>query len=262
MMSANYWIKLYIEILDDPKMAILPDRLWRRIIELFLCAGRSGNGGALPETQQLAWLLRMNTDDLEMDLKQIAMTGIVQRTDDGWMVTQFAKRQAPAPAAERQRRHRDTEKKQQYYGDVTNLSQNVTQINRLTDNRLTDTETEKDIDKETEKISTIPVSPSRILFDASGLSAFPADKLDWIEVIQSLVEDHGVEKTTAAMKHACDRWKITKGKNGRFYSPTNLSWINWAQEELVGNSRNHPPGCTCDLCNLARERYKEWEVLS
>jgi len=26
---ADYWIKLYHEIIDDPKMATMPDRLWR-----------------------------------------------------------------------------------------------------------------------------------------------------------------------------------------------------------------------------------------
>ena len=35
-MSSFYWIKLYHEVLDDPKMALLPDRLWRRTIELFI----------------------------------------------------------------------------------------------------------------------------------------------------------------------------------------------------------------------------------
>lgn len=30
---ADYWLKLYIEILDDPKMATLPDRVWREKVE-------------------------------------------------------------------------------------------------------------------------------------------------------------------------------------------------------------------------------------
>ena len=47
---ADYWLKLYIEILDDPKMAVLPDRLWRRIIELFLIAKKLHMNGHLPET--------------------------------------------------------------------------------------------------------------------------------------------------------------------------------------------------------------------
>jgi hypothetical protein len=35
-MNKNHrWIKLYLEILDDPKMGKLPDWCWRRAIELF-----------------------------------------------------------------------------------------------------------------------------------------------------------------------------------------------------------------------------------
>lgn len=41
-MAAKYWIKLYHEILHDPKMGRLPDNLWRRCIELFLLAGELG----------------------------------------------------------------------------------------------------------------------------------------------------------------------------------------------------------------------------
>ena len=42
-MPSKYWIKLYHEVLDDPKMARLPDRLYRRCIEVFLLAGKSGD---------------------------------------------------------------------------------------------------------------------------------------------------------------------------------------------------------------------------
>ena len=42
-MKTRIWIKLYLEILDDPKMDLLPDWLWRRAIELFLLAGENGN---------------------------------------------------------------------------------------------------------------------------------------------------------------------------------------------------------------------------
>ena len=226
-MAANYWIKLYIEILNDSKMAVLPDRLWRRAIECFLAAGLYGNGGQLPDTQQLAWLFRMATDDLELDLKQIAMTGMLQRNAEGWLVTKFAIRQAPTPANERQRQHRDREKKQQYYGDVTDLSRNVTQINRLTDNRLTDTESE------TPPPPLSFVSPDKILCDASGLVTFPANQVQWINTVQEMVHEYGVERTTAAMKAACTKWITTRGQNGQTYRKTNLNWIAWAQEELA-----------------------------
>jgi len=132
---ADYWMKLYIEILDDPKMATLPDRLWRRIIELFLLAKRFGNDGNLPDTNQIAWALRMNSDDLVMDLKQIEATGIIQQIAGGWLIVNFAKRQAPSSTADRKRQQREREHKEQYYTpeSVTDLSRSVTQINRLTE---------------------------------------------------------------------------------------------------------------------------------
>lgn len=143
---ADYWIKLYIEIIDDPKMAVLPDRLWRRTVELFLLAGKFGKDGLLPDTRQLAWMLRMSTDELEMDIKQIAMTGIIESVGSGWLVRQFKKRQEPSTAAERKRAQRDRERHEQYAGDVTNRDGHcdnvVKQINRLTDNRLTESDTE------------------------------------------------------------------------------------------------------------------------
>ena len=137
---ADYWIKLYIEILDDSKMAVLPDRLWRRVVELFLLAGRYHQDGSLPETSQLAWALRLPTDDLEMDLKQIATTGIVERQVNGWIIPKFKQRQAASTNTERSQAFREKQRKEQYYTeDETQLKRNVAQINRLTD---TDTDTE------------------------------------------------------------------------------------------------------------------------
>lgn len=109
---------------------------------MFLLAGKLGKEGHLPENGQLSWLLRLNRDDLELDLRQIAATGMIQRTTEGWYVVNFEKRQAPVGNADRMRKSRERRQKDQYYGneDVTSELRNVTQINRLTDNRLTDTD--------------------------------------------------------------------------------------------------------------------------
>lgn len=141
---ADYWMKLYIEILDDPKMATLPDRLWRRTIELFLVAKKLHLDGHLPDTRQIAWLLRMNADDLEHDMSQIATTGIVTREVNGWFIPNFVKRQAAVPDIERKAQERIRKKSQQYYEDVTDLSRSVTQSTeyRLTEDRVQSTEAE------------------------------------------------------------------------------------------------------------------------
>lgn len=149
---ADYWIKYYIEILDDPKMATLPDRLWRRVSELFLIAGKDPDKtGKLPETNQIAWILRLSTDELAMDLKQIAMTGIITQTIDGWFIPQFSKRQGPSTDAERKRAQRDRERHNQYKEGVTNRDNIVT---KPITNRETETETETETEQKQKKTSS------------------------------------------------------------------------------------------------------------
>lgn len=113
---AYRWFKAYIEFLHDPKMARLPDRLWRRAWEMFGFAREAGGSGELPAVADMAWTLHMGEDELEADLAELAAMPrpIVQRKGDGWFVTNFAKRQAPETSSERgeafrQRRDNRTE---------------------------------------------------------------------------------------------------------------------------------------------------------
>lgn len=156
---ADYWLKLYIEILDDPKMATLPDRVWRRIIELFLVAKRLGKDGRLPDTRQIAWMLRMSPDELEGDMAQIAQTGIAIREVNGWLIPKFAQRQAAVSDAERKAQERIRKRSQQYYENVTNRSRNVTQSteDRLTEDRLTESEVDDHLLKAFYDESKLPI---------------------------------------------------------------------------------------------------------
>jgi hypothetical protein len=111
-MTTRIWIKLIIEILDDPKMGRLPNPLWRRAVELFLLAGREGNDGALPLVEEMVWILRLSKDKLLEDLQDLAEVGVVHNSDTTtgtgactnasgtgevepkkWVITNFAKRQ-------------------------------------------------------------------------------------------------------------------------------------------------------------------------
>ena len=178
---SDYWIKLYHEIIDDPKMATLPDRLWRRSIELFLLAGKlcPDKSGILPNTKQLAWMLRMNTDDLQGDIDQLVGTGIIESIPNGWLVVNFKKRQEPVSSKERKQKQRDRENRNQYYGDddVTNSSRNVTQ------SRLTESESESEADSKTE--SEVVVQRPNIYSiyeqEIGALTPFLAEELGDIE---------------------------------------------------------------------------------
>ena len=155
-MGSYYWIKLYHEILDDPKMGLLPDRLWRRIIELFLMAGELDQEGELPPLCEMAWRLRIPEADLAADLEQIEALCIVHRTDDTWIVTRFADRQARDSDAERQRRYRERKRKTARYGhadDTSSVTDDVT-------DSVTTRNTDIDIDKTTEGADAPTQTPS------------------------------------------------------------------------------------------------------
>lgn len=109
-MTKRFWVKLYIEILDDPKMGLLPDWLWRRAIELFLLAGENGNDGLLQPVTDLAWRLRVSAEKLTESLQALAGVGVVHETPQGWMVTNFKKRQEADTSTERVRRYRERER--------------------------------------------------------------------------------------------------------------------------------------------------------
>ena len=205
---ADYWAKVFIEIIDDPKMATMPDRLWRRSMEIFLLAGRysKDKSGQLPDTNQLAWALRMSTDDLLTDLKQLESVGIVKKTKDGWLVVNFEKRQSPASDAERKRQQRERDQRNQYYGNelVTNLSRSVTQINRI---QNTETETEKRSSDDDDQFSFVQKTIEQ-------LTGYPPNGSKGIEAIQEILNMGAtVEDIKAGIQ-----WLNEHGKTVRYYN--------------------------------------------
>lgn len=107
-MAQKYWLKLYLEILDDPKMGRMSDTLWRRTVELFLLAAKTGEDGSLPPIADMAWALRITESDMLDALEQLATLGVVFEDESGWMVTHFAERQDADTHAERQMRYKET----------------------------------------------------------------------------------------------------------------------------------------------------------
>jgi len=149
-MASRYWLKLYHEILHDPKMGTLSDRLWRRCIEMFLLAGDYDNEGRLPSIEDIAWALRANPDELTGELEALATIGILNMKKDGdsWYVTKWVDRQGPVTGAERTKRHREWKRQEQYYGN-----DNVTK--RHTDVDV-DRDTDKEVDEDVEHTDNLP----------------------------------------------------------------------------------------------------------
>jgi hypothetical protein len=108
------WIKLYTEILNDPKMGRLTDRQFRTCVSVFLLAGMIDEDSVIGTTGDIAWHLRADREDVAEDLAVLARLGILELDDDNesWIVRNFERRQARPPSAEpdavsaRVKRHR------------------------------------------------------------------------------------------------------------------------------------------------------------
>jgi hypothetical protein len=145
----RYWIKLYTEILKDPKMGRLTDRQFRTCINLFALAGEYDQEGALPSIADMSWTLRMDEAELLDNLNELAKVGIVRCINDTWLVCKWQERQAKAPSAapdkvlQRVHEHRQRQRNE----SVTTLQDEVKRD-------VTPPETETDID--TESVPTEP----------------------------------------------------------------------------------------------------------
>jgi len=103
---AYSWAKVYIEVLDDHKMGLLSDNLWRRVIEMILLAKKLDKDGWLPGLMEMSWVLRMPAENLEADLTELSKSGIVELKDGNWFMPNFTKRQDAEPVIERVRNFR------------------------------------------------------------------------------------------------------------------------------------------------------------
>jgi hypothetical protein len=141
LMASRYWIKLYHEILEDPKMYRLSDRQFRRVIELFLLAGDCEMDGQLPNIEDINFRLR-NPTSLEEDIDALLACEILTKNEDGsLLITRWLDRQTAMSDTERSQRRRIRERKQTYY-------RHESAPNRDTDK---DIDTDKDTDKESNK---------------------------------------------------------------------------------------------------------------
>ena len=139
-MASKYWIKLYHEMLDDPKVGKLRPALRWRFIECLLVAGECDEDGYLPDPAGYAWRVRADVETVETDFVQLAEAGILSQDRGRWKVTKFAERQAPVGDTERWRRWRDRQRQQEYNESQTDFKRNQTETPT---NRLTDTDIDK-----------------------------------------------------------------------------------------------------------------------
>ncbi len=212
----RYWIKLYTEILHDPKMGRLTDRQFRTCINLFALAGELDADGTLPPEADIAWKLRKTDTELRDDLNALAAVSIITDAGDGWHIRQWESRQAKAPsAAPANVRQRVTEHRQRARNEgVTTLqatcNEGVTTLQSQRNDAVTAPESDTDID--TDKIKNHAASRPeddpvllaiRNAYDATGVLLSKTH----LDAHREIVERTGLAAWQQGMAKAIDAGK-------------------------------------------------------
>lgn len=210
---ANSWLKLYHEMLNDPKMGTMTDHLYRRTIELFLLAGQEDRNGLLPPLTQIAWALRTTVNDATLCLQELTELGIVTKTEYGFLVTHFMERQnTNLSDAERSARQREKQKASRGLSDARHAD-------HVTDDTQTDTQTDTELSD----------APSRSSRDESSKNVTPdkdkeedKDKDKEKELINNKlninnsmdVKQHNAAEKSAAAREKSGKQKLTPSDPG------------------------------------------------
>jgi len=275
-MAGNYWIKLYTEILDDPKMAMLDDHLWRRFYEFCLVAGKHNKGGLLPTVDQMAWLLRVSAKDLQDDVTNLVEIGLLTEDNGYTIVTNFSKRQTKMSDAERQVKYRSALHKEEYYCNEPVTERNTTalrNVTQITDNRIDNREEGEEKKKVTPPAPSFSINQTgdgfvtSVFSAVTGMTAIPGGDLPKvlpaIDALRSKFPT--VEGMTAYLKPYYEFWQTKKTKDGRPFSKSNCAWLyDWAvagdplpTDKKPNNARPDP---TCPACKGLGLTRKDLDV--
>ncbi len=264
-MAAKYWIKQPVDYIYDRQIAMLPDYLWRRLMELRMLAGKVNNGGMLPPVVDVAWELRVGEERLTENLVELAQIGVVTQMPDGWKLVGFAEEQDADSAAERQSRFRRNETRN---ATVTNRYDPVTQTcneprNASLPEEEGEEESESDKEREEEAPKTARAAPvengvkpipspsataaglahfgdipdeafvERIYCLVTGFTTIPSSIREVAnQMIIPLRSRYPEEKALVEhLKAAYTRWCTTRGKNGKPYNRLSSGWLEWALED-------------------------------
>ena len=153
MASKSLWLRLYTEVLNDPKVQRLDGDTFKGWVNLLCVAKESSGNGTLPTLSDIAFYLRTDANTAGQLVQRLIEAGLIDYDGEryvmhGWNQRQYESDNDPT-ATERKRRERDRKR------DVTD---NVTDTSRVTSRMShgqghanvtrteTDTETDTDID--------------------------------------------------------------------------------------------------------------------
>lgn len=77
----NYWLRLYTDVLDDPKVQRLEAEQFKGWVNL-LCLAKE-HDGLLPSLEDIAFRLRLTDEDAKRLVEVLVKRGLLDQTEDG-----------------------------------------------------------------------------------------------------------------------------------------------------------------------------------
>lgn len=232
-MSSMPWVKLYTEILDDPKMADLePSEKWL-FIELILLAGECDQEGLIPLTlSRIAWRLRIDIKELQAESESLENAGLIEKGETGILVIAFSKRQERPQSVKRQqwtdaqRRHRNKTQVVMHDNDMTN-----TLVLRVEEEESRGEE-ESEHDKPPATALPTEMDLERIFTQVTGLMTIPAtSRADDYERLHAIYNN----KRGDSVEYLRPFWKAW---TDRGYNKSNTAWLDWAITSEIPKQRS------------------------
>lgn len=200
---AGYWLKLYTEILDDPKYHRLSEQAKLGMIELMMVAKKHDKDGCLPSLDDICFYTRRDTDWWNKVIDELEKIFYVIKDDSGERIRKFAERQQAVDPKERKKQARAKKQREEYRDETSQHTGRKVSENR-------DRE-EIDKDKEGEKENN-RVSPVQSMIE-SIIGIPPANAAD----TKALDEITALNPTKEDIKAAYS-WLQGIGKQVRYYS--------------------------------------------
>ena len=134
---ANRWFRIYDEVLDDPKVQRLPPVIFKTWINVLCAASR--HSGAVPNLQDLAFMLRRDEAELADEIDQLVTAGLIDDFDGNATPHNWNGRQFQSDTS--------TERVQRYRNKATKQGRNVSEtVDETPPDTESDTEQNRVID--------------------------------------------------------------------------------------------------------------------
>ena len=213
------WLRLYDEVLDDPKVQQLTPAMFKHWINLLCLANKGTPRGTLPSINSIAFRLRMSEQKAESIVNDFLALGLIELQESVMIPHNWGTRQrASDDVAERVRKHRKG-------GDVTlqaTLPETPKKQSRVTD---TDTDTDTDTEPLTGDTPLPPTGEKRTRRTSTVKSVVPDDYEPTPEMVAAMVAETGLDEKQIRTETASFR-DYHRSKGNRF-ADLPAAWRSW-----------------------------------